>query len=215
MASFFENFWNFLEFFFSNFKNVYRSDFLSDFKNKISVKKLRLHTFQKNLNFFSCVYFARGTVKIATLHILASLRAKCTQEKKFQFFWKVWNLSYLKLFLFLNWTKTRFCEFFWILGGEIFQNFSKNSKKLCLFLDARTNFEIAYRSEFFSNFKNKISVKKLILHTFQKNWLFFPACILHAVLSKSLPFIFWLVCVQNARNKKKFNFFEKYGISAI
>ena len=89
---------------------------------------------------------------------------------------------------------------FW---GKKIQNFSENSKKLCLFSDARTNFEIAYRSEFLSNFKTKMSVRKLTFHTFQKkNFHFFPACILHAVLSKSLPSIFWLVCVQNARKKR-------------
>ena len=71
-----------------NFKNAYRSEFLSNFKNKISVRKLRLYTFQKIWNIVSCVHFARGLAKIATPHILAVLRAKCTQEKNFKFFKK-------------------------------------------------------------------------------------------------------------------------------
>ena len=53
-----------------NFKISYRSEFLFNFKNKISSRKLRLHTFQKYWHFFSCVHFARRMTKIWGLTIL-------------------------------------------------------------------------------------------------------------------------------------------------
>ena len=71
----------FCHFFRTNFETAYRSEFLSDFNNRMCVEKLTSRRIQKNKFYLMCTHQAQNRFKIVNPHILAILRAKCTQEK--------------------------------------------------------------------------------------------------------------------------------------
>ena len=119
-----------------------------------------------------CTHQAQNRFKILNPHILAILRAKCTQEKNDIFFWILWDLSFpthirlLKsdknslLCAYLNFVReppnmTPLMKFFF---------WSKGQKKNFL-----PNFKISHRSEFFTDFDHRKCVGKLRSRKIQKN----------------------------------------------
>ena len=79
----------------TNFKTAYRSEFLSDFNNQMCVEKLTPRRIQKNKSHLMCTHQAQNRLKILHPHILAILRAKCTQEKNDILFWILRDLSFV------------------------------------------------------------------------------------------------------------------------
>ena len=63
--------------------------------------------------------------------------------------------------------------------------------------------------------KIKIALESWDSIRFKKVKIFFIACILYADQPKYGGKRFWPFCVQNARKKKIFNIFGKYGVSAF
>ena len=165
----------------SIFKISYRSEFLSDFNNRMCVEKLRSRRIQKNKSFFSCVHLARRMAKIWGLTILNLFCAWWVHIKWDLFFWILRDLSFLTHTRWLKSNKNSLlCDIFKIWWKIFFDPSLENFHKKVIF-EVRVQI-LKYRTEasFCPILIIECALESWDPVEFKKICQFFLACILHA-----------------------------------